>query len=90
MTAESGAPRLAAAFPPIPLHRRLYGLGSIYGKTIRDSRLAFLIMSGLIAGFMFAIGEAFGTAYSTVEARVETPTSSPACHPSSPAWPATP
>ena len=71
MTAESGAPRLAAAFPPIPLHRRLYGLGSIYGKTIRDSRLAFLIMSGLIAGFMFAIGEAFGTAYGTAEARVE-------------------
>lgn len=71
MTAESGAPRLAATFPPIPLHHRLYGLGSIYGKTIRDSRLAFLIMSGLIAGFMFAIGEAFGTAYGTAEARVE-------------------
>ena len=51
--------------PPIPLRRRLYGFGSIYGKTIRDSRLAFLVMTGLIAGFMLAIGQAFGTAYGT-------------------------
>jgi ABC-2 type transport system permease protein len=71
MTAGTGTSQLAPSFPPIPLRRRLYGFGSIYGKTIRDSRLAFLIMSGLVVGFMFAIGQAFGTAYSTPGSRVE-------------------
>jgi ABC-2 type transport system permease protein len=71
MAVDAGAPRHAATFPPIPIHRRLYGLGSIYGKTMRDSRLAFLIMTGLVAGFMLAIGQAFGTAYGTPEMRQE-------------------
>ena len=71
MAVETGAPPLAAPLPPIPLRRRLYGFGSIYGKTLRDSRLAFTIMTGLIAGFMFAIGQAFGTAYGSVGARQE-------------------
>jgi ABC-2 type transport system permease protein len=71
MAVETGAPPRTATFPPIPLRRRLYGLGSIYGKSLRDSRLAFIVMSGLIAGFMFAIGQAFGTAYGSVGARRE-------------------
>ncbi len=71
MTTPTAAPRLAASYPAIPLRRRLYGFGSIYGKTIRDSRLAFLVMSGLIVGFMFAVGEAFGTAYGTAASRLE-------------------
>jgi ABC-2 type transport system permease protein len=71
MTTPAAAPRLAASYPAIPLRRRLYGFGSIYGKTIRDSRLAFLVMSGLIVGFMFAVGEAFGTAYGTAASRLE-------------------
>ena len=51
MAASAGArPRVAAGFPPIPLRRRLYGFGSIYGKTIRDSRLAFIIAAGLLGG----------------------------------------
>lgn len=71
MTARTHTPPLAAPLPAIPLRRRLYGFGSIYGKTVRDSRLAFLIMTGLVVGFMFAIGEAFGTAYSTAASRLE-------------------
>ena len=43
MTAQAGLPARATTFRPIPLRRRLYGFGSIYGKTIRDSRLAFII-----------------------------------------------
>ena len=70
MTTGTAAPRVAAPYPPIPLRRRLYGFGSIYGKTIRDSRLAFLIMSGLVVGMMFAIGQAFGTAYATPETQL--------------------
>ena len=71
MAVSAGTPRQAVAFPPIPLHRRLYGFGSIYGKTLRDSRLAFIIMTGLLAGFMLAIGSAWGSAYGSVEARRE-------------------
>jgi polyether ionophore transport system permease protein len=71
MAVGAGAPPLAAPLRPIPLRARLYGLGSVYGKTLRDSRLAFIIMTGLIAGLMLAVGSAWGTAYSTPEARRE-------------------
>src|SRR3989304_1253173 len=40
---EAGAPLRAAPLPAIPLRHRVYGFGSIYGKTIRDSRLALLL-----------------------------------------------
>ncbi len=71
MTASAGAPPVAAPLRPISLRSRLYGFGSIYGKTLRDSRLAFIIMTGLIAGLMLAVGSAWGVAYSTPEARRE-------------------
>lgn len=71
MTASTGAPPLAAPLRPIPFRSRIYGFGSIYGKTLRDSRLAFIIMTGLISGFMVIIGQAWGTAYATEEARRE-------------------
>ena len=51
MAASTGAPRQpAATFPPIPLRKRIYGFGSIYGKTIRDSRLSFIIAAGMFGG----------------------------------------
>ena len=73
MAVSAGAPRTraAATFPPIPLHRRLYGFGSIYGKTIRDSRLAFIIAAGLLGGLALVMGTAVGTVFPTPEARLE-------------------
>lgn len=73
MAVSAGAPRTraAASFPPIPLHRRLYGFGSIYGKTIRDSRLAFIIAAGLLGGLALVMGTALGTVFPTPEARLE-------------------
>ncbi len=71
MAASAGAQRRTAAMPPIPVLSRVYGFGSIYAKTIRDSRLAFLIMTGLLAGLMVAIGRVWGTTYGTAEARHE-------------------
>src|ERR1035437_4297165 len=50
---------------------RLYGLGSIYAKTLRDSRLAFLIAAGLLGGMMAAGCKAFGAAYPTAASRVD-------------------
>lgn len=50
---------------------RVYGLGSIYAKTMRDSRLAFIIVAGLLGGIMFVIGAAIPNLLSTPAARAE-------------------
>ena len=50
---------------------RVAGLGTIYGKTVRDSRRAALVV-GLVAGlFMFGTGAPYGAApeFSTIELR---------------------
>jgi ABC-2 type transport system permease protein len=50
---------------------RFYGLGTIYAKTMRDSRLAFLIAAGLLGGLSLAMGAAISTVFPTPEARTE-------------------
>lgn len=70
MAASTGTPRhVAATFPSIPLRRRLYGFGSIYGKTIRDSRLSFIIAAGMFGGLALVLGAAIGTVFPTPEVR---------------------
>lgn len=73
MAVSAGAPRqpVAATFPPIPLHRRLYGFGSIYGKTIRDSRLTFIIAAGLLGGMALVMGVAVANIFPTPAARLQ-------------------
>jgi len=72
MAADAGAPRHPeATFPRIPLHSRIYGFGSIFGKTIRDSRLSFLIAAGMFGGLALVMGAAIGTVFPTPEARLE-------------------
>jgi ABC-2 type transport system permease protein len=72
MAVSAGTPRqTATTFPPIPLRRRLYGLGSIYGKTVRDSRLAFIIAAGLLGGMALVMGIAVSSIFPTPAARLE-------------------
>ncbi|OGO55316.1 MAG: hypothetical protein A2V85_06790 [Chloroflexi bacterium RBG_16_72_14] len=71
MTASAGAPQQAAAYPSIPFHRRIYGFGSVYGKTVRDSRLAFIIAAGMLGGLALVMGAAVGTVFPTPETRIE-------------------
>jgi ABC-2 type transport system permease protein len=71
MAVSAGTPPRTAAFPPIPLHRRLYGFGSIYGKTIRDSRLAFIIAAGLLGGMALVMGVAVSNIFPTPASRLE-------------------
>jgi ABC-2 type transport system permease protein len=72
MAASTHAPRgTAAAFPPIPLRRRLVGLGSVYGKTVRDSRLSFIIAAGLLGGMALLMGAAVPQIFPTPAARLE-------------------
>ena len=69
MAVEAGRPPIGQITAVSPWSR-LYGFGSIYAKTIRDSRLAFIIVAGLLGGLMLAGCVAFGQAYSTPESRV--------------------
>ena len=69
MAAEVGGARAGARPATVPFRSRIYGLGSIYAKTLRDSRLAFLVMAGLTGGLMLVVGAAVGKDLSTAEAR---------------------
>ena len=73
MAVSAGTPPrpVAATFPPIPLHRRIYGFGSIYGKTIRDSRLAFTIAAGFLGALPLVLGAAIGQVFPTPQSRLE-------------------
>jgi ABC-2 type transport system permease protein len=59
----------AIALTPVSRWSRIYGLGSVYAKTLRDSRLAFLIVAGLLGALLLSGGAAFGEAYATPESR---------------------
>jgi ABC-2 type transport system permease protein len=60
-----------AAPARIPTWSRVYGLGSVFAKTLRDSRLAVLIITGLTAGLLFVVSSAIGQVFPTLEARAE-------------------
>jgi polyether ionophore transport system permease protein len=67
---------MATAAAQAPLTRasaisRIYGFGSIYAKTIRDSRLAFIIAAGLLGGLSLVMGAAISTVFPTPESRQE-------------------
>jgi putative exporter of polyketide antibiotics len=69
MAASTRAPMVAV--PPIPRLSRIYGFGSIYGKTIRDSRLTFIIAAGLLGGLALVMGAAISSVFPTPESRLE-------------------
>ena len=71
MTARPGMPPLAAPLLHIPLLSRFYGFGSIYGKTVRDSRLAFIIAAGVLVGMMLAAGAAMQDVFPTAQSRAD-------------------
>src|SRR3990170_2238359 len=71
MAVEAGAPPRAAPLPAIPLRSRLYGFGSVYGKTIRDSRLAFIIAAGLLGGMALVMGVAVSSVFPSPASRLE-------------------
>jgi ABC-2 type transport system permease protein len=50
---------------------RVYGLGSIYAKTVRDSRLAFIIAAGLLGGLSLVMGAAISSVFPTPASRTE-------------------
>jgi len=71
MAVEAGRPPLGRSLASVSLWSRLYGFGSIYAKTIRDSRLAFLIVAGLLGGIMLAGIYAIATGFPTPASRLQ-------------------
>jgi ABC-2 type transport system permease protein len=62
---------LPAAPRPVSVARRIYGLGSIFGKTLRDSRRAMLIVGGWTILILFIAGAAMASTFGTIETRAE-------------------
>ena len=60
MTAQA---RPVAVDVSIPLRSRLFGLGSIFGKTLRDSRRAILIVSGFLTLLILISGAFVASAW---------------------------
>ena len=55
----------------VPLGARVAGLGSVFGKTVRDARRATLIVAGFLAFLSLIAGAATASAFATPEARRE-------------------
>ncbi|HEY6014350.1 MAG TPA: ABC transporter permease subunit [Candidatus Limnocylindrales bacterium] len=71
MAIEIGRRPLPAAAPHVSLFRRVYGLGSVFGKTIRDSRLGLFTIAILLGGIILAGGATMANTYGTLETRRE-------------------
>jgi ABC-2 type transport system permease protein len=68
MTATAQTPALT---PAPSLLRRLYGLGSIFGKAVRDSRRATIIATVVLAGIFLGLTRAFVAEFDTPASRQE-------------------
>ncbi len=62
---------VSASAPHVPLASRLYGLGSVFGKTLRDARLGVLVIAALLGVMTLAGGITMSSTYGTPEARLE-------------------
>jgi ABC-2 type transport system permease protein len=61
----------AATYRPIPIARRIYGFGSVFGKTLRDSRRAILLVGVLVGVLLIGVGQAIANEFSTPQSRTD-------------------
>ncbi len=71
MAAGIGAPHIAAPINAISFRSRIYGFGSIYGKTVRDSRLSFIVAAGLLGGMSLVMAAGVSSIFPTPASRLE-------------------
>ena len=71
MTAEIGRRPLPAVTPHVSPVRRLYGLGSVFGKTVRDSRLGTFTIAALLGAIILGGGATMASTYGTLQTRQE-------------------
>jgi ABC-2 type transport system permease protein len=60
-----------AAVPRAPSHGRWAGLGSVFGKSLRDNRVGMVAVGGILGLMTFVGGRTMTTTYGTPETRVE-------------------
>jgi ABC-2 type transport system permease protein len=73
MTSEVGR-RPSPAAPTISgisLLSRIYGFGSVFGKTLRDSRRAILVVGGLLGVTLIGVSNAIASQFATPASRQE-------------------
>jgi ABC-2 type transport system permease protein len=61
----------SAAPQPTSLGRRIYGFGSVFGKTLRDSRRATILVGGILALILVGVSQAIVTEFATPASRQE-------------------
>src|SRR5262245_37868396 len=59
----------SATYGPIPLGRRIYGFGSVFGKTLRDSRRAIILVGPLVGILLIGVSQAIVTEFNTEQSR---------------------
>jgi ABC-2 type transport system permease protein len=69
MTAGTGTPFAPAG--PASLWSRIYGFGGVFGKTIRDSRRAMLLVGAVLGVLLIVVAKAVVTQFATPESRQE-------------------
>jgi ABC-2 type transport system permease protein len=69
MTATE-APTTTLRQPP-SIFRRIYGLGSVFAKAVRDSRRATIVAAGLLALVFLGVTRAIVTEFATPQSRIE-------------------
>jgi ABC-2 type transport system permease protein len=55
----------------VPLLRRIYGLGSVFGKTLRDSRRATIVVGVVLGLILIGVGKAIVAEFATAQSRQE-------------------
>ncbi len=50
---------------------RVYGMGSVYAKTLRDSRIAIIVLAAILGLMLLATGADYGQAYATTQSRAD-------------------
>jgi len=81
MAVEIGRRPLDAHTQHVPLLPRLYGFGSVFGKTVRDSRLGVVTIAVVLGGIILGGGATMANTYGTLETRQELATLSSALPP---------
>jgi ABC-2 type transport system permease protein len=60
-----------AGITPASVGSRFYGLGSVFGKTLRDSRRAAIIVGALMSVILIGVSKAIVSEFATPQSRVE-------------------
>ena len=69
-TSARAAIARSVALPAPDLAARLFGLGSVFGKTFRDSRGSALVLGLVVAGILIVTGAAIAAEFDTAEQRL--------------------